>query len=158
MVIIDTKTGKSHQIEIKQVEERDFNLLPVLTKKRYFFNWKEEKGGEVYKLVRVKEEDILGVISVERIPNESRIHIRLLTVSKENKGSGKEYKNIVGNLITYVAKIGLREYAELACVSFKPKTKLIQHYIDTYYMNVTGITLSIELAEILQLIEEYDHD
>ncbi len=155
MVVVDTKTGKSHPIEINPVEGSDFNNL---TKKRYFFSWKEEKGQELYKLVKIGEEDILGLISVERIPNESRIHVRLLTVSKENKGRGKEYKNIVGNLLTYVAKIALREYAELACVSLKPKIKLIQHYIDTYYMNVTGTTLSIELTEILKLIEEYDHD
>lgn len=153
MIIIDTKTGQNHPVEIKLVENEDFKFL---TKKRYFFNWKEEKDEEVYKLVKEGSDDVLGLISIERIDEESRIHIRLLTVSKENKGSRKDYENIVGNLITSVAKIAIREYGELACVSLKPKTKIAQHYIEKYYMNVTGVTLSIELLEILKLIDEYD--
>jgi len=46
-------------------------------------------GGKVYKLVIKGENDILGLISLERISSEWRVHIRLLTVSKDNKGSGK---------------------------------------------------------------------
>lgn len=155
MNIVETKTGKKHKVEIKPIEESDYKSL---TKKRYFFNWKEEKGQEVYKLVIKEREDILGLISIERIPDEWRIHIRLLTVSKENKGANKIYENITGNLITHVSKIALREYAELACISLKPKSKIAQHYIDKYNMNITGLTLSVELPEILNLIKKYDHD
>lgn len=102
--------------------------------------------------------DILGLVSLERITNEWRIHIRLLTVSKENKGNGKKYDKIAGNLITHVAKIAVVEFGELACVSLKPKSEIAQHYIDKYNMNVTGITLSIEVPEILDLINLYDND
>ena len=70
----------------------------------------------------------------------------------------KRYENIAANLITHVSKIALKEYAELACVSLKPKSKIAQHYIDKYDMNITGQTLSIELPEILNLIKKYDHD
>lgn len=155
MLIVDTKTGQSHKVVIEPVESSDFKGL---TKKRYFFDWKEERGQELYKLRIVDSNDILGLISCERIPEEWRIHIRLLTVSKENKGVDKKYQNIAANLITFIAKIAVREYAEMACVSLKPKGAIAQYYIDKYGMNITGATLSIEIQEILSLIKTYDHD
>ena len=129
-----------------------------LTKRRYFFDWKEEKDQVVYKLSIKNSSDILGLISIERIPEEWRIHIRLLTVSRENKGRDKLFENIAGNLITFVAKIAVREYGELACVSLKPKEAIARHYMDKYGMNRTGLTLSIEISEILDLINTYDHE
>ena len=155
MNIIDTSTGKECSVEIIPVESDDFKKL---RKDRYFFDWKIERNQEVYKLKILGSSDILGLISVERIPNEWRIHIRLLTVSKENKGNGKKYDKIAGNLITHAAKIAIVEFGELACVSLKPKSKIAQHYIDKYNMNVTGLTLSIEVPEILDLIKLYDND
>ncbi|MEQ8414105.1 MAG: N-acetyltransferase [Imperialibacter sp.] len=155
MVVIDTGTGTSHKVEIEPVDDRDFASL---TKARYFFDWKQEKEFEMYKLRIANTRDILGLVSVERIPEEWRLHIRLLTVSKENKGSSKKFENIAGNLLTFISKIAVREYGELACVSLKPKGLIARHYIDKFGMNVTGLTLSIEILEIFNLIETYDHD
>ena len=155
MTIIDAKTGQCHQVVIESVEIDDYKKI---TKRRYFFDWKEEKDQELYKLCIVGTSEILGLVSCERIPEEWRVHIRLLTVSHENKGSGKIYENIAGNLIAFVSKIAVREYAELACVSLKPKGVIAQHYIDKYGMNITGMTLSVEITEILNLINTYDHD
>lgn len=155
MIIIDTETGQSHQVKIEAVESGDFKKI---TKRRYFFDWKEENDQELYKLKIVGTNDILGLVSCERIPEEWRIHIRLLTVSRENKGSDKKYESIAGDLITFISKIAVKEYAELACVSLKPKGVIAQHYIDKYGMNITGMTLSVEITEILNLINTYDHD
>ena len=155
MVIISTSTGQKHKVLIEPVEKGDYKIL---TKKRYFFDWKTEQKYEVYKLRIENLNDIIGLISVERIPDEWRIHVRLLTVSRENKGRNKEYENITGNLITYISKMALREYGDLACVSLKPKEAIAKHYIEKYGMNVTGLTLSVELKEILKLIKDYDHD
>lgn len=155
MTVIDTTTGESHHVKIEPVESGDYKYI---TKGRYFFDWTEEKDREVYKLRIIDSNDILGLVSLERIPSEWRIHIRLLTVSKENKGGDKKYKLIAGNLITYVSKIAVKEYAELACVSLKPKGVIAQHYIDKYGMKITGMTLSVEITEIMNLINTYDHD
>ncbi|RLD21419.1 MAG: N-acetyltransferase [Bacteroidetes bacterium] len=155
MLVIDTTTGKSHQVTIEPVENGDYQSL---TKRRYFFDWIEEKDQEMYKLMIVGTSEILGLVSIERIPEEWRIHIRLLTVSKENKGSDKDYEDITGNLITFVSQIAVKEYAELACVSLKPKGAITQHYIDKFGMNITGMTLSVEILEIMELINTYDHD
>ncbi len=155
MKVIERSTGIAYQVEILPVEKDDFKTI---AKERYFFDWKIEHNQEVYKLQIQGTHDILGLVSIERIPNEWRIHIRLLTVSKENKGADKKYERIVGNLITYVAQIAILEFGELACVSLRPKTQIAQHYIDTYNMNRSGVTLSLEVSEILDLIKAYDND
>ncbi len=84
MKIIDTSTGEKHSVEILPVEIDEFKTL---RKDSYFFDWKIEKNQEVYKLQIKGSSDILGLVSIERISQEWRIHIRLLTVSKENKGN-----------------------------------------------------------------------
>lgn len=154
MEIVNSKTRARHSVLIEPIESADYTKI---TKKRYFFEWKEEKNQGVYKLSIVESGDIVGLISFEKIPDEWRIHIRLLTVSEENKGRSKQYENIAGNLITHVAKIAIMDYGELACVSLKPKGLITQHYIDKYGMNITGTTLSIEITEILTLINTYDN-
>ncbi|MBE8713235.1 hypothetical protein [Sphingobacterium hungaricum] len=154
MNIVEISTGNLYDIEILPVDGNDYKFL---TKGRYFFNWKLEKEQEVYKLLIQGSNEILGVVSLERIPNEWRIHIRLITVSGENRGKKKRYDKIIGNLIAYVSKLAVEEFGELACVSLKPKTQIAQHYIEKYNMNTTGITLSLEVPEILDLINQYDN-
>ncbi len=39
-----------------------------------------------------------------------------------------------------------------------PKSQIAQHYINKYNMNITGMTLSIEVPEIIDLINLYDND
>lgn len=155
MYVVEVATQKKHLIEVLPVETTDYNSL---SKARYFFNWKEERKQEVYKVVLKGQNDILGLISIERIPSEWRVHIRLLTVSRENMGNGKVFENVAGNLIAYVAKIAVIDFGVLACVSLRPKSSIAQHYIDKYNMNVTGMTLSLEVPEIVNLINQYDHD
>lgn len=155
MTVIETSSGTSFKIEILPVEKVDYKLLG---KNRYFFDWRTERNFEVYKLRIVGSNEILGLISLERIPQEWRIHIRLLTLSIENKGRDKKYHKIAGNLIAHAAKIAVTDYAEYACVSLRPKSQLAQHYIDEYKMTATGITLSIQVPEILDLINFYDHE
>jgi len=155
MTIIEASTGEIYPVEVLLVENEDYKSL---TKSRYFFNWKLENKWEVYKLVIKGKRDILGLVSIERIPSEWRIHIRVLTVSIENKGKTKLFKNITGNLITHVAKIAVSEFGQLACISLRPKSSIAQHYIDKYKMNITGMTLSLEVPEIINLINQYDHE
>lgn len=155
MNVIETSSGEKYDVEIKPIEDGDFKTL---SKSRFFFDWKVEQEYEVYKLQIVGTNEIIGLISLERIPEEWRVHIRLLTVSKDNKGKEKKYDRIAGNLITYAAKIAIKEYAEYACVSLRPKSQIAQHYIDKYNMKSTGMTLSIEVPEILDLINYYDHE
>lgn len=155
MYIVENSSGKKLQIEINSVKDAE---LRSLKQERYFFDWSLERNHEVYKLCVIGSSDILGLISLEHIPTEWRVHIRLLTVSIENRGKEKVYDRIAGNLIAHAAKIAVFDYGELACVSLRPKSQIAQHYIVTYNMMSTGLTLSIEVPEILNLINQYDHD
>lgn len=155
MNIVEVLTGNICPIEVLPVTNTDFTSI---SKARYLFDWKEEKKEEVYKLVLKGQKDILGLVSIERIPSEWRIHIRLLTVSVENKGKEKQFDKITGNLIAYVAKIALADFGQMACVSLRPKSSIAKHYMTKYNMNMTGMTLSLEVPEIVNLINKYDHD
>lgn len=154
MYVVESSTGNKLWVEIAPVEKNDFKIL---LKKRYFFDWSVERNFEIYKLFMLGSKDIMGLISIERIPNEWRVHIRLLTVSKENQGRAKKYDRIAGNLIAHAARIAVAEYAELACISLRPKSQIAKYYIDKYKMSLTGVTLSIEVPEILNLMNEYCH-
>ncbi len=151
MNIIETSKRVKHEVEILPVEDYE-----NLGKDRYFFDWGMEHQYEVYTLQIIGSTDILGLLSIEKITSEWRVHIRLLTVARENKGKNKRYGRIAGNLIAHAAKIAVREFGELACVSLRPKSKVARHYIDKYNMRSTGLTLNIEVPEILDLITNYD--
>ncbi len=155
VIIKDVETGNTYPIEILPIQHSDYKFLTI---KRYSFNWKKEKEKEVYKLIIKGQNDILGLISIETIHAEWRIHIGLLCVSKENVGKAKKFENIAGNLISFVAKIAVKEFGEFACVSLRPKTAIAQHYIDAYKMNKTGATLSLEVPEIIDLINKFEHE
>lgn len=155
MNVIETISGKKLYVEIKPIADGDYKAL---NKSRFFFDWKAEQEFEVYKMQIIETNKIIGLISLEKIPEEWRVHIRLLTVSKENRGKEKKYDKIAGNLIAFAAKIAIKEFAEFACVSLRPKTQIAKHYIDKYNMRLTGVTLSIEVPEILDLINYYDHE
>ncbi len=154
MYVTEIKLNKRFEIEISRLSINDFKLI---SKREFFFNWKHEKNYEVYKQKIIGQSEILGLVSLETIPDEWRIHIRLLSVSSLNKGKNKVYSRVVGNFLTFIGKIAIKEFAELACVSLKPKGAIAQHYIDNYGMNITGASLSLELVEIMDLIEKFDN-
>ncbi|MEX0361686.1 MAG: N-acetyltransferase [Allomuricauda sp.] len=154
MVVIEISSGKAHKIKIVPVVEEDFKSI---TKARYWFNWKEEKGNDIYKIQIKGENEILGLISLEIIESESRISIRLLAVSKENRGKNKKYGNIVGCLLTFAAKQSIKLFGEWACISLIPKTKLKEHYKKEYFMLEAGQSLFLDVGELIKLIRKFDH-
>ena len=155
MYVIELKTGINLKIGITHKDLDDFD---VLTPERFFFDWKKEKSYEVLKLFRIDNNEILGVISIQRKPDEWYYHIRLLSVSIDNAGFAKIYDRIVGNLITYVSKRAIEDFGEKACVTLVPKSKLMPHYIQKYHFKPVGNVLCLTIQEIFTLLEEYDYD
>jgi hypothetical protein len=154
MRIEERVSGKTHEIEIVPVIPLDYQEI---SKSRFWFNWNEEILNEVYKL-RIKEtKDILGLISLEIIQRESRIEIRLLAVSRENRGENKKFDHIAGNLIAFACIRATTLFGEWACVSLTPKTLLINHYMKKYKMLQAGRSLFVDGLELIELIKRYDH-
>jgi hypothetical protein len=64
----------------------------------------------------------------------------------------------VGCFIAFIKKMSIREFGKLACVSLRPKSEIAQHYMDKFSLILTGITLSIEVPEIIGLKNFYNND
>jgi len=152
MRITQVKTGKNHEIVIERVKDADYKTM---TKARYFFNWKTEKKNWVYKLRLNNEEHILGLMSIVNMEEEQRFEIKLIAVSKENRGKHRVYDGIIGNLITFACREVIRLYHFEGAVSLVPKTKLKAHYQKKYGMLDTGWHLLLQGRALTKLIHKY---
>lgn len=147
------KTGKSKAVIISPVNDED---VKILTKKRYFFSWRNEKANaHLYKLCIAGEDDILGVMALVDVPAEYRMEIKLLASARENVGDGKDYEGIAGCLIGFACRESVKRYGNLACVSLKPKTELQEHYRRKYGMIDAGHQLCVEGLSLIKLINKY---
>lgn len=156
MYIFEVSSGISKKAVISLVEPADFTCL---TRTRYFFTWKSLKQkATIYKLQIEDEEDILGVMALVDYPTEKRIEIKLLANSIENQGKNKKYDRIAGCLITYACRLSIKKYMEDACVSLIPKTELLHHYKQKYYMIYGGWQLYLEGEALLKLIKEFTYE
>lgn len=154
MYVENLRTGEKTKIKILKVEQGDYKNIG---KARFWFDWETERRFDVYKLCLKNSNDILGLISLEVIPNESRIGIRLLAVSKENRGSKKVYGRIVGNLLAFAGIQAIKLFADMACISLVPKTELIEHYMTKFSMLQAGRSLFLDGKGLQQLVITYDH-
>lgn len=153
MYIIEVCSGVHKEAIIKAVEPSDFTLL---TKKRYSFNWQSlKKSTIIYKLTIEGEKDILGVMALIDFPDEFRIEIKLLACSVENQGRNKKYDRIAGCLIAFACDLCAKKYLLNACVSLVPKTALLNHYKQKYYMVWNGKQLYLEGILLDKLVIEY---
>ena len=153
MFIFEMSSGISKKIVISQVNPAD---LASLTRKRYFFSWKSLKQSAIiYKLQIEGEKEILRVMALVDHPIEKRIEIKLIANSIENQGKFKQYDRIAGCLIAYACRLSIDKYMEDACVSLIPKTELINHYKQKYYMTYGGWHLYMEYDVLNKLIKEY---
>lgn len=148
--ITHSQTLLKKDILIELVTAADYKII---TKTKYFFDWKTEKGNWVYKLRLNDSEEILGLISLENFESEDRIQINLLAVSKENRGAKKIYDGITENLIIFACREAVRLYAENACVSLIPKTELKIHYIKKYGMIDAGKQVFLEGIALYKLLK-----
>lgn len=153
MYIEHRESGELLKIVIEPLLPDDYKQIP---KSRYWFNWRSERAYQVYKLRPAMMKDILGLMSVEIMDDDQRIEIRLLAVSKENRGKEKIYNGIAGNLIAYACRESVKLFGEQACVSLIPKTELEKHYMNMYGMSNTGKCVYIEGAAIIALLEKYE--
>lgn len=155
MYIVERKTGQRQTIEIVAVDPEDYKKF---TKSIFWFDWKEEIVFDVYKLQTVNSNEILALISLETFVQESRIEIRLLAASRENRGQGKKYERLIGNLIAFACKEAIKMFGHLACVSLIPKTILTDYYKNEYGMLEAGRSLFLDGKDLLEIIKRFDDE
>ena len=152
MKILHKKSGNLHEAVIELVEDSDWEA--VGKSKKFGFRWLKEKSHIVYKIRLVAEEEILGLISIEDIPKELRIHVRLIEVSSENRGENKKHDRIAGCLFAFTCRLAFKKKYE-GYVSLYSKTELIEHYKKKYGFREFGMNLYTELTNSEELVKKY---
>ena len=124
----EAATGNTFNTSVLPITSWD--LKTVLKKNGWFFSWKRElnRNPNVYKLVlNAKPELIQGLISYEIM--QGYLFMPLVEAAPHNFGACKKYLGVLPNLVAFVCKQSFDMGFE-GVVSFKSKTKLIEHYCE----------------------------
>ena len=127
--IVDVVTRESIETDVELVTPRD--LKKILKKNGWKFNWKTESkypDRQVYKLIIRGDELIQGLINLQAI--EGYVEMHLIETAPHNFGRKKKYLGVSPNMVAFACKMSFEMGFE-GYVGFIPKTRLIQHYIDT---------------------------
>lgn len=148
-------TGDSFATEISVLTAYDVNA--VTKRNGWLFNWKAEIKDpikEVYKLNIVSNPNIIqGLISLE--VKEDHVFMHLVESAPFNKGKGKVYAGVPGNLVAFACKLSFQRGHE-GNVSFLSKSQLIDHYEKTLgAIHFGGRVMIIETQSALKLINKY---
>jgi hypothetical protein len=128
--IVNTISGDSFPTEVSLFKKID---LKAITKKRgWLFDWKSEINAtdrEVYKLTITNNLNIIqGLVSLT--VKSDNVFIHLIENAPFNRGKGKLYEGVPGNLVAYACRLSFLRGSD-GFVSFHSKTVLIDHYIKT---------------------------
>ena len=148
-------TGDSFLTEISQLTKKDLTL--VTKKNNWLFNWRDEFNDlqkEVYKLTIANNTQIIqGLISLTI--EDDHVFMHLIESAPFNRGKNKIYVGVPGNLVAFGCKISFQRGFD-GFVSFRSKTKLIEHYIKSlgaYHFGGHLMIISNEAAK--KLVSKY---
>ena len=144
--VFDTEISRLTNKEVRQIRRAD-----------WLFDWHKElrdKTKEVYKLTTVNNPTIIqGLVSIE--DKQDHVFMHLLESSKFNKGVGKAYFGVPGNLVAYACKVSVGKGYE-GFVAFDAKSALIKHYQESLHAtHFRGLRMFIETKAALRLIAHY---
>jgi len=155
MKLLKLKTQQEFNGTILKLEEKDFDKIKKSD--QFLFDWMLEKENNVFKITSAAKKEknkILGLISLSNIPEEFRIHINLVEVTKDNKGKDKKIDRIAGCLLAFATKVAFNK-GYLGFTSLVPKTELIELYVKKYGFTQYGRQLAIERQAAINLIQKY---
>jgi hypothetical protein len=127
--IEDAKTGKNLDTEVHPIGKAE--IKTVLKKNGWHFNWRnefKEPKRQLYKLVVHGDHNLQGLLSIEIM--DGYIEMHLIENAPHNLGHEKLYLGVAGNLVAYACKMSF-DLGFGGYVSFRAKTKLIDHYRET---------------------------
>ena len=124
------------------------------------FEWHSEiksNSKSVYCLTTLNNQKIIqGLISIT--DKGDHIFMDLIESAKFNKGKGKLYKGVAGNLVAFACKTSFEKGYE-GVVSFIAKTQLIDHYTETLGAKLfSGNRMFIDTKESQILTTKYFKD
>lgn len=144
--VFDTEVVRLTNKDSRQIKKVDWQ-----------FNWHKElkdETKEVYKLTTVNNPSIIqGLLSIE--DKTDHIFMHLIESSRFNKGKGKVYLGVPGNLVAYACKVSVDKGYE-GFLAFDAKTALIKHYEQSLLAtHFRGLRMFIETNAALRLISQY---
>ena len=133
------------------------DLKTVTKKNGWQFDWKlelKQPEKDIYKLTIINNQSVIqGLISLEI--KSDHVYMHLVESAPFNKGKGKVYAGVPGNLVAFACKLSFQRGHE-GNVSFFSKTQLVQHYIDTLgAIHFGGRIMIINTDAALKLINNY---
>ena len=144
--VFDTEIVRLTSAATKQIKKTDWQ-----------FNWLNElkdKTKEVYKLTTVNNPTIIqGLLSIE--DKQDHVFMHLIESGKFNKGKGKVYFGVPGNLVAYACKVSVDKGFE-GFLAFDAKSALVKHYQESLHAtHFRGLRMFIETSAALRLISQY---
>ena len=144
--VFDTEIGRLISANAKQIKKADWQ-----------FNWLQElkdKTKEIYKLTTVNNSTIIqGLVSIE--DKQDHVFMHLIESAKFNKGKGKVYFGVPGNLVAYACKVSVDKGFD-GFLAFDAKTVLIKHYQESLHAtHFRGQRMFIEPSAAIKLISQY---
>jgi hypothetical protein len=128
-------------------------LGSIAKSRRFGFDW-SDCAGEIFQVRMENTARTVGIVSLDVIDSELRVHINLLEVSKENVGREKIYDGVAGCLIAFACTLAFIEEFD-GFVSLTPKTRLRKHYIEIYGFEEMGVNLFTDGGNSERLINKY---
>lgn len=152
--IENISTGEVFDTDIVRLTEAESNQI---IEDDWQFDWITElkdKTKAVFKLTTVNNPTIIqGLLSIE--DKQDHIFMHLIESSKFNKGKGKIYLGVPGNLVAYACKVSVEKGYE-GFLAFDAKTSLIKHYKDTLgASHFRGKRMFVETSAAIKLISHY---
>ncbi|MDR0829072.1 MAG: hypothetical protein LBN95_03045 [Prevotellaceae bacterium] len=144
--VFDTLITQIRQIDSKQIKKSDWG-----------FDWLNElkhSEKQVYKLTTINNMDIIhGLICLT--DKGDHIFMDLIESAIFNKGKGKMYNGVAGNLVAYACKLSFEKNYK-GIVSFVAKTRLISHYEQTLGAQIFADNrMFIDTKEAYILVKQY---
>lgn len=157
---IDKLTNSIENAISGEIFETTINLITETNKfhkKDWDFDWISEikdSSKFVYKLNTINNPDIIhGLLSLT--DKDDHIFMDLIENAKFNKGSGKLYTGVAGNLVAFACKKSFENGYD-GVVSFIAKTQLIEHYKHTLGAKLFGENrMYIDTKESIILTNKY---
>ena len=157
MKLLNTKTNEEFEAEINLATEND--LRKIHNSEEFEFDWYAERAHPIYVIKRKEDFDaeVLGVMSLQDVKHEYRVHISLIEIEQNSQGRNKEIDRIAGCLIAFAVEISF-EKQYYGFVSLTPKSEIIDWYQEKYGFQQFGRHLAIDgrSAKIIQNRYLYD--
>ena len=144
--VFDTEIVRLLCADAKQIKKAVWQLVWLKELK--------DKTKEIYKLTTVNNPTtIQGLVSIE--DKQDQVFMHLIERAKFNKGKGKVYFGVPGNLVAYACKVSVDKGFD-GFLAFDAKSALIKHYQESLHAtHFRGLRMFIEPSAAIKLMAQY---